>query len=79
MTNTKTKIKKVPTQQSVAFKRQMAIGSAIVKKLPQLATRPEVGKVLGISDEMVRRIECQALFKIHQQLHAALKEQFNEQ
>lgn len=52
------------TQNSAAFKQQMAVGRAISKQLDPLLTQQQVGDKLGISYEAVRRIEYRALAKI---------------
>lgn len=54
----------IPTQQSAAFKTQMAIGGALVATLEPKMTLREVGKELGLSATMVSRIERLALAKV---------------
>jgi DNA-directed RNA polymerase sigma subunit (sigma70/sigma32) len=54
---------------SFVFKEQMRIGASIADQLPKLATARDVAKQLGISTTMLRRIECQALFKVSQRMH----------
>jgi len=64
------------TQKTAAFKQQMQIGAAIADQLPKLKGLTEVGKAFGISDTMVRRIECQALYKVQlrmKEIYAANK------
>lgn len=59
---------KIATQNSVAFKHQMAVGRAISKRLDKqfgaLLTQQQVGDMLGLSCEGVRRIEYRALYKL---------------
>lgn len=54
---------------SFVFKEQMRIGASIADQLPKLATARDVAKQLGISTTMLRRIECQVLFKVSQRMH----------
>lgn len=56
--------KNTSTQNSVAFRRQMAIGRAISKQLDPLLTQQQVADKLGLSQEGVRRIEYRALAKL---------------
>jgi hypothetical protein len=55
---------KTNSQQTVAFKRQMQIGGDIGRRLPERMARVDVAEIMGLSPEMVRRIECQALYKV---------------
>jgi len=65
------------TQQTVAFKQQMQIGARIADQLPKKAELGEVARALKLSDTMVRRIECQALFKVQQRLKSFFHEYTN--
>lgn len=58
------KRKAVPVQQSFAFKEQMRVGSLIAAALPQKMSQSQVARELGLSQQMVSRIERQALFKL---------------
>ena len=57
-------------QKTFAFREQMRIGAQIADKLPKIRPATEVAKTLGISTTMLRRLECRALFKVSQRLHA---------
>lgn len=45
-------------------RRRLKIGTTISQRLVPLRDRPTVGKMLGMSPEHVRQVECAALFKI---------------
>jgi DNA-directed RNA polymerase sigma subunit (sigma70/sigma32) len=68
MTTTKKKIAHVPHQKSFGFREQMKIGARIADALPKTMGLKECADALGLSDTMVRRIECQALFKIQKRM-----------
>lgn len=55
-------------QKTFAFREQMRIGAQIANQLPKLHSAREVARTLKISTTMLRRLECQALFKISQKL-----------
>jgi len=57
-------------QKTFAFREQMRIGAAIANQLPKKTEMKDAIKILGLSGTMIRRIECQALFKIYQRMHA---------
>jgi DNA-directed RNA polymerase sigma subunit (sigma70/sigma32) len=57
-------------QKTFAFREQMRIGAAIANQLPKRMGLKETAKKMGMSDTMIRRIECQALFKVQQRLSA---------
>lgn len=63
---------KYETQKSVAFRRQMAEGRAISKRLEKAFgskhTQQQTADALGLSKEGIRRIEYRALFKIAQRM-----------
>src|SRR5262245_21296624 len=54
----------VDSKSTFAFKERLRIGAEIAKQLDPLMTREQVAQELGISEPMVRRIECLALYKI---------------
>lgn len=56
------------SQKSMAFRTQMQIGARIANQLPALRGPTEVAKIFGISTQMLRRIECQALYKVQARL-----------
>jgi hypothetical protein len=56
----------------------MRTGAAIANQLTPLKSATQVGKELGISDTMVRRIECQALYKIATRLVELREKALNE-
>lgn len=56
------------SQKSFAFREEMRIGAAIADQLPKLTGLTETAKQMGMSYQMVRRIECRALFKIQKRL-----------
>lgn len=58
------KRKSVPSDRTFAIKEQLRIGSEISAALPQLMSQVEVAGKLGISQQMVCRIERRALFKL---------------
>jgi DNA-directed RNA polymerase sigma subunit (sigma70/sigma32) len=45
-------------------RRRLKLGTQISQALIPLRSRPEVGKILGMSAEHVRQVECAALQKI---------------
>jgi len=55
---------KTNSQKTAGFRNQMHIGMRIAAELPEKMGRPECAKLLGLSTEMVRRIEYLALFKV---------------
>lgn len=59
---------KVATQNSVAFKQQMAVGRAISKRLDKQfgarLTQREAGAKMGMSCEGFRRLEYRTLYKV---------------
>lgn len=63
------KRKSVPTQKTVAFKEELRIGGELAAVLPQMMSQSQVAKSLGISQQMVSRLERRALFKLR---HAML-------
>ena len=63
----------VPVQQSFGFRQQMRIGAQIANALPKLMELKQCANALGLSETMVRRVECQALFKIQQRLKEMMK------
>lgn len=65
------------SQSTAGFKHQMHVGAEIADRLPKLKGLTEVGKILGISDTMVRRIECQAFYKIRTRLMEIRQELLN--
>ena len=65
--------RKSNTQKTAAFKMQMHEGARIANQLPQFMSLEQVAKKLGISYQMVRRIECLALFKVKTRLQEALR------
>jgi predicted XRE-type DNA-binding protein len=62
------KRKSVPTSKSIAFKEQLRVGGEISIALPQKMSQSQVARSLGISQQMVSRIERQALFKLRHAL-----------
>jgi transcriptional regulator len=52
------------SQKSFGFKEQLRIGGALASKLTQVMSQTEVARRLGISQQMVSRIERRALYKI---------------
>jgi hypothetical protein len=71
----KIEMRKTNSQKSFAVKEQMRIGSEISAQLPQLMTQGDVAKSLGISQQMVCRIERRALFKLRNLLLASARKQ----
>lgn len=61
------------TAKSFAIREQMHIGAALADALPKMMGLKDTAKKLGISETLVRRIECQALFKISRALKAQAK------
>jgi hypothetical protein len=68
---------KTNSQKSAGFKMQMKIGGEIASKLPERLGRPEVAEIMGISAEMVRRIEYRALYKVQAKLVELRQELLN--
>jgi hypothetical protein len=68
------KSKRTPTQKSYAFKEQLRIGGEIAASLPQLKTQAEVAEHFNITQQMVSRIERQALFKLRMALREAMED-----
>ena len=60
-------------QKSPGFRDRLRIGAAIAIQLPQLMGAKECAKHFGISTQMLRRIECEALFKVGARLTEILK------
>jgi hypothetical protein len=54
------------------YRRQCKAGAEIANRLPKFATLRATAREMGLSVAMVRRIECQALYKIQMRLKAAL-------
>lgn len=67
--------KRKNTQNTVAFKMQMKIGAALADKLPKLMGLQEAADKMGMSYQMLRRIECQALYKIATRMKAAVADE----
>jgi hypothetical protein len=63
--------RKTDTQKTVAFKAQMKIGAALADQLPKLMGLQEAADKMGMSYQMLRRIECQALYKVATRMRAA--------
>jgi len=61
-------------QKTFGFKQRMRIGAAIADQLPKLMGAQECAKVIGISPQMLRRIECEALFKVRMRMIDAREE-----
>lgn len=61
---------KTNSQKTPGFRNQMRVGAAIANQLPQLQSTRDVAKALGLSHQMVRRIECQALYKLQTRMLA---------
>ena len=55
-------------QKTPGFRDRMKIGAAIADQLPTLARAKDVAAHFGISTQMLRRIECLALWKIQARL-----------
>ena len=66
--NAKQGVGKTDSSKSAAFRMQMQIGARIANQLPTLMGPTEVAKFFGISTQMLRRIECQALYKVQARL-----------
>lgn len=65
------KKKKIDTQRTPGFKHQMRIGAAIARALgPPVMAAKDCAELFGISPQMLRRIECQALYKITARIKA---------
>lgn len=58
------------SQQTPGFRDQIKLGQQMANSLTPLRSRADVGAELGISGEMVRRIECLALAKIAHRMRA---------
>ena len=56
------------SQKTFAFREEMRIGAELANRLPKLRGATEVAKIIGISPQMLRRIECRALFKVQKRL-----------
>lgn len=67
---------KTATQNSVAFKRQIEVGRAISKRMESLfgsrLTQSQVGDIMGLSYEGVRKIEYRALYKLRMRLEGKI-------
>lgn len=59
---------KYQTQDSFAFKNNMAEGKRLSKALEPIRTQRQVADMLGMSQEGVRRIEYRALAKVAREL-----------
>ena len=59
---------KYSSQKTYKFRERMQRGAAIADQLPKLMGAKECADKLGISDTMLRRIECQALAKIEEKM-----------
>jgi hypothetical protein len=64
-------IKQAPTsdyQKTFGFKQRMRIGAALADQLPKRMGARECAKLIGVSTQMLRRIECEALFKVRMRM-----------
>lgn len=64
VTNKSLKRIRVHSQSTHAFKEQMRIGAGIANCLPKIMPANVVAKMEGISETMLRQIECRALYKV---------------
>ncbi len=55
-------------KRSFAIREEMRIGAEIANQLPKLTGLEETAKIMGISHQMVRRIECRAFYKMQKRL-----------
>lgn len=69
---------KTNSQKTQGFKNQMRVGAAIADQLPQLLSVQDTATALGLSATMVRRIECQALYKLRTRMVAVRQELLND-
>lgn len=58
------KRKAIKSEKTFAVKEQLRIGSEISAALPQRMSQSEVARRLGISQQMVCKVERRALFKL---------------
>lgn len=65
---------KTNSQKTPGFKNQMRIGASIADALPQMFSVQDTANALGLSATMVRRIECQALYKLRARMVAIREE-----
>jgi DNA-binding CsgD family transcriptional regulator len=72
------KRKSVPVQKSHAFKEELRVGGEIAAMLPQVMSQTEVAAQLGISQQMISRIERRALYKLRMLLRESLKAGVNQ-
>lgn len=65
---------KTNSQKTPGFRKQMRIGAALAEKLgPPVMGAKDCAELFGISTQMLRRIECQALYKIKARLTEAME------
>ena len=68
---------KTNSQKTFGFRHQMKVGGQISAMLPEEMSRPEVAKLMGLSNEMVRRIEYLALAKLRARMIEFRTEEFH--
>ena len=63
-----TKRTHINSQKTEGFRTKMRVGAAIANQMPTLMSPTDCAKIMGISTQMLRRIECLALAKVSARL-----------
>lgn len=63
---------KVPHQKTFGFRQQLKLGQAIANQMPKMMPARECARIMGLSETMLRRIECQALAKVALRVQEAM-------